>query len=279
MESTQGLPLEVRLSAYLDGQLSHSEIREIDVMLARDEKARTLFNRLKLGSDLGRKAFEDMLHDPVPLDLVRSIKQASAEAGHDRARSPLSPPTKEAPAKDRLWRLAGAGLALLAAGIGAGYLAAAWQNPVAPPVHIAVARNWLDDVADYHRLYARQSRHLVEVPASESQHITQWLTTAVGVDFSIPDLSEKGLTFEGARLLVAGSMPTAQLIYRDQDGDIFAVCFQKSEPVPEMTEMTDSIRDDLGLVSWQRGAGAFVVIGPSSDPQLDAIATTVAETI
>ena len=38
MESTQGLPLEVRLSAYLDGQLSHTEIREIDVMLARVER-------------------------------------------------------------------------------------------------------------------------------------------------------------------------------------------------------------------------------------------------
>lgn len=279
MESTQGLPLEVRLSAYLDGQLPNAEIKEIDSILARDEKARSLYHRLKLGSDLGRKAFEEMLHEPVPLDLVRNIKLATVDGAQVAPRSPLAPPKAEKRSY-RTWAQIGiAGLVLLAAGGIAGYLLGATQDPVATPVQDATSRSWLDDITDNHRIYARQSRHLVEVPATDSQHITNWLAGTVGVDFAIPDLSDQKLTFEGARLLTAGGKPTAQLIYKDEEGEVFAAYFQKSEPAGQATEMDDSIRDDLGLVSWQKDSASFVVIGPSSDPQLEAIATTVAQAI
>ncbi|PTM92690.1 anti-sigma factor family protein [Mycoplana dimorpha] len=280
MESTQGLPLEVRLSAYLDGQLPNAEISEIDRMLARDEQARTLFNRLKLGSDLGRKAFEDMLHEPVPLALVRSIKQAATDTGHEPGRTPLAPPADEARSYAGWTRIAASGLILLAVGAGAGYLLGSTRKPAAePPVLFATTRNWLDELADDHRMYARQSRHLAEVPAARSAEIVEWLAAAVGVEFSIPDLSANKLDFEGGRLLVAGGRPTAQLLYKDEDGEIFSVCLQKAEPVPQRTDPVDIIRNDLGLVSWQQGAAAFVVIGPSSDPALETIAEAVGQAI
>lgn len=279
MESTQGLPLEVRLSAYLDGQLPNAEISEIDRMLARDEQARTLFNRLKLGSDLGRKAFEDMLHEPVPLALVRSIKQAATDTGPEPGRTPLAPPADEGRSYAGWTRIAASALILLAVGAGAGYLLGSNRKPAEPPVLFAATRNWLDELADDHRIYARQSRHLAEVPATQSAEIVEWLAAAVGVEFTIPDLSAKKLSFEGGRLLVAGGRPTGQLLYKDEDGEIFSVCFQKSEPIPQRTDPVDVIRNDLGLVSWQEGAAAFVVIGPSSDPALETIAETVAKAI
>lgn len=279
MESTQGLPLEVRLSAYLDGQLSHAEANEIDGILAHDEKARTLFNRLKLGSDLGRKAFEDMLHEPVPLNLVRNIKLVSIDGGQDAARPPPSQPVKDITSYGTWARLGAAGLVLLLAGGSAGYLLGVRHEPAATPVQVAQTRSWLDDIADYHRIYARQAQHLAEVPATEGRHITEWLVAAVGVDFTIPDLTANRLSFQGARLLVAGGKPTAQLLYKDNDGEAFAVCFQRSDPPVDKTEFDDSIRNDLGLISWQAGAASFVVVGPSSDPALEAIAQAVAQAI
>lgn len=279
MESTQGLPLEVRLSAYLDGQLPHAEITEIDRMLARDEKARTLFNRLKLGSDLGRRAFEDMLHEPVPLDLVRSIKQASADAARDVRRPKLVPPVSEAAPRRKRTRFAAAALALLVTGGCAGYLLGALQAPVVAPLQAGEGRNWLDDISVYHRVHSRQTRHLAEVPAAEDRYITEWLSSAVGVSFRLPDLGGSRLTFEGARLLVAGGRPTGQLLYRNEDGEVLAVYFQKSDPIPERTDLTDTIRNDLGLISWREGAANYVVVGASADPALEAIATTVAQTI
>ena len=66
MESTQGLPIEVRLSAYLDGQLPRAEMNEIDEILAQDDDARGVFEKLKLGSEFGARAFERMLQEPIP---------------------------------------------------------------------------------------------------------------------------------------------------------------------------------------------------------------------
>lgn len=279
MESTQGLPLEVRLSAYLDGQLPHAEAREIDGILAHDEKARTLFNRLKMGSDLGRKAFEDMLHEPVPLDLVRNIKLVSIDAGQDAGRPSPAKPAKQA-APYGIWaRFAAAGLILLALGSSVGYLLGAQHELASSSASASQDRIWLDDITNNHRIFARQTRHLVEVPASEGQHITEWLGSAAGINFKIPDLNASGLSFEGARLLVAGSRPTAQLLYKNADGEIVSINFQQSGLVPQKSDFTESIRDDLGLISWQNGTGSFAVVGPSSDPALETIAKAVAEGI
>ncbi|MCF3641641.1 anti-sigma factor [Rhizobium sp. TRM95111] len=277
MESTHGLPLEVRLSAYLDGQLPDEEISEIDRLLVKDPKARSLFERLKLGSDFGARAFEEMLHDPVPLDLVRGIKHATPAPelpGETASLPPLG-----ASAANISWpRVLAASFVLLLAGGAAGYLVGERREAV-PPVQLAAGRGWLDDIADYHRIYSRQKAHLVEVPASDGPHIVEWLSAAVGVTFTLPDLSNEELVFEGARLLVAGGRPTAQLLYSDPQGDVFAICFLKSDPVEAATALTDSMKNDIGLVSWQKGSASYVVVGPSSDPALEKIAETVAATI
>lgn len=280
MESTQGLPLEVRLSAYLDGQLPEAEMHEIDGILAKDEEARAVFEKLKLGSEFGARAFERLLDEPVPLELVRGIK----EAGRNKDEEP--PPTRLAalPAAARprgagFWvqAIAASLLLFLAGGI-TGYVIGDRPDTGAP-LQIASNRTWLDEIADYHRIYARQTRHLVEVPASERDHIVEWLSASTGVPFNLPDLSAQQLTFEGARLLVAAGRPTAQLIYRNAENEIFAICFLQSDPVTGMTALDDSMRNEIGLVSWQKGGASYVVVGPSADPGLERLAETVAASI
>lgn len=279
VEGTQGLPLEIRLSAYLDGQLPDTEVSEIEAIIARDEKVRTLFERLKAGSEFGRQAFEEMLHEPVPLTLVRGIRQAPDN--DDTPASSFAAITPKGGAGSRSWYRAGslaASLLLLIVGGAIGYISAGSRTAEAP-LQVAADRTWLDEIADYHRIYSRQNRHLVEVPASEAAHITTWLRDAVGVNFTLPDLSDEKLTFEGARLLVAAGKPTAQLIYRGEDGDVFAICFLKSDPGATPSGLTDSMRNDIGLVSWQKGDASYVVVGPSSDPALEKLAEQVAATI
>ncbi|QRM56311.1 anti-sigma factor [Sinorhizobium sp. BG8] len=281
MESTQGLPLEVRLSAYLDGQLPETEIDEIDDMIAKDDTVRKVFDRLKLGSDLGAKAFNDILNEPVPLRLVRGIKQAPSEPfgnGPSATTASLPEPANKNTGPTSYWpRALLASLALVVIGGGLGYVIGERQD--SEPPQLGSGRTWIDEIADYHRIYSRQSAHLVEVPASERDHIVSWLTKTTGVTFNVPDLSDKNITFQGARLLVTGGKPTGQLLYKGEDGDVFAICFLKSEPVDEQTDMIDTMRDDIGLISWQRGNGSFVVVGPSADPDLEALAARVAATI
>lgn len=284
MESTQGLPLEVRLSAYLDGQLPEAEVEEINAILAGDDEARVVYEKLKLGSEFGARAFDRMLQDPIPLDLVRNIKEAGRNEDDPSKLGFAAVPAAEIPANRRsaFWPQAlAASLVIFLAGGAAGYLISEQKQTSfqAASNQFAPARTWLDDVAEYHRIYSRQARHLVEVPASESGHIVDWLSASTGVPFALPDLSAQKLTFEGARLLVAGGKPTAQLLYRDAENEIFAICFLQSEPVEGMTPLAESMRNDIGLVTWQKGKASYVVVGPSADPDLERIAEVVSANI
>lgn len=268
MEGTQDLPLEIRLSAYLDGQLPEAEMDEIDGILAENGEARAVFEKLKRGSELGARAFDKLLQEPVPPALLHGIRQAARPAAAAPVKNPRRRPAS-------YWtRTVAASLALFALGGTLGYLAGERQDTGAP-LKLAAARTWLDDVADYHRIHARQTRHLVEVPASESGHIVEWLSASTGVAFRLPDLSGEKLAFAGARLLVAGGRPAGQLVYRDADGEVFAICFLQSDGTGGDTGLTETMRNDIGLVSWQKGSTAYVVVGPSADPGLERLAERV----
>lgn len=275
MQQTRGHALEIRLCAYIDGELGDTEKTELEALLARDEDAKALFEKLKAGSAFGNTAFEDFLHDPVPLALVRQIKQGSG----------INPKVERVTiaaanvSRVRVWpRVMAASVALVLLGGIAGYIVGTTTGQ-GEPTKLASARNWLDDIADYHRIYSRQKERLVEVPASEGPKIESWLAASVGVPFTIPNLTGKGLNFEGARLLVASGKPVAQLIYRDADGDVFAICFLKDSDSPQSDRFSESIRNDLGMVSWQRGGASFVVVGPSANPGLHDLAEAVSTTI
>ncbi|AHK45077.1 MULTISPECIES: anti-sigma factor [Ensifer] len=275
MQQTKGHALEVRLCAYIDGELGEAEKTELETLLARDEEAKALFEKLKAGSAFGNTAFEDFLHDPVPLALVRQIKQGSGI-------NPKAERVTIAAANVRsvrIWpRVMAASVALVLVGGFTGFIIGT-ANHAGEPTRVASARTWLDDIADYHRIYSRQKERLVEVPASEAPKIETWLASSVGVPFTIPNLTGKGLNFEGARLLVANSKPVAQLIYRNADGDVFAICFLKDSDSPQSDKFSESIRDNLGMVSWQRGGASFVLVGPSASIGLHDLAEAVSTTI
>jgi len=149
------------------------------------------------------------------------------------------------------------------------------MTPVALALAALPAKSWLDDIAAYHRVYSRQQRHLAEVPASDADHIVEWLTESVGVSFALPDLTGEGLQFRGARLLVAEGKPVGELLYRNDDDDVIAICFMKASnkaPGTKTQGLDETIRDDIGLISWTRPNASYVVVGPSSEATLTQIA-------
>ena len=84
MENFKELPLDVRLSAYMDGQVSAEDASELEALIASDPKAREILDTLKAGSDFGNQAFEEMLREPVPLNLVRSRARRMAPVRPER---------------------------------------------------------------------------------------------------------------------------------------------------------------------------------------------------
>ncbi|SIO31793.1 zf-HC2 domain-containing protein [Vannielia litorea] len=170
-----------------------------------------------------------------------------------------------------------AALALLLVGAGAGAL---MTRALAPGTELAdghATRGWMDEIADYHRVYARQVAHLVEVPAREKDHIETWLGKETGVPFRVPDLAASGFEFRGARLLVAGGRPVAQLLYTDGEGRVMALCVLAREGEGS-DEFTPRSFDGVEMVRWLAPGAAWVAVGePGMD--LEAVAREAAQEV
>ncbi|WP_377296374.1 anti-sigma factor family protein [Rhizobium sp. SGZ-381] len=278
MENLRHAPLDMRISALLDNELSEPERLELEALLGADPQARALFDTLRAADDEARLAFKAMLKEPVSLDLVRSIKTATPP------RRAVRLPEEQRPRwtlRPSFSLVCAASFLMFGLGTAAGYLVAGRPQMVTyaelagDPV-----RAWLDDVASYYRLYSRQTRHLVEVPATESAHIVDWLMATTGVSFRIPNLAAEKLDFVGARLFSAGGRPVGQLVYRNSDGEVIAISFTKlitpNEPQTDAPPLRQTIRDDIGLVTWQGLQASYVLTGPSSDADLDTLAARIA---
>jgi len=258
--------LSTKLSAYLDGELDAADAQMIESLLESDPAVQAELDALMAADALAQEQFDALLRDPVPLSLAQKIK--STPVGIAPAR----------PASRPIWGAVAAGLALfIVGGMGGFFL----KDQTSPGATVVANAGWLADIADYHAIYASQQRHLVEVPAAESAHLVKWLGSTVGVQFSIPDLSEFGLTFEGGRLLVANGKPVAQLMYRQPDGVVIALCLQSgmnggTMPAPGFKQQTIKGFD---FVSWKSDGVNYVVIGPGGKSGLADIAALAAREV
>lgn len=87
---------------------------------------------------------------------------------------------------------------------------------------------------------------------------------AVGSDFD----------FFGGRTLVINGMPVAQLGYRDQDGQLLAICFMRY-PTGEPKQTSSTRIDRLLMVDWRDADFQYVVIGYGSLAKIGGVAGQV----
>lgn len=274
MPASQNPHIDSRLSAALDGELAETDKAEIDTLLSGpDPHLREAQDALRRGNDFGIHAFAEVLREPVPLTLVRTIKTATPP--RKAVRLPQAPASQLQFKPTRRQALVACAVLVAIAG-GIGYMIGSRpQMQTFADLAMPVTSGWLEDIATHHRVFSRQTDHLVEVPASDSPHLVDWLMATTGVSFRVPDLSADKLEFLGGRLFSAAGKPVGQLVYRDEDGGIISICFARNL-VGNDQNMAEQIRDDIGLIAWHRDQTDYVVTGASSDASLDSIAAKVA---
>jgi len=253
--------LRERLSAYLDGELSREEAEKIEALVAADPAVAKEFGALSQLEQGLLDGFGAMLDEPVPPQLERAVKIAQ----------PIEKPANLSHPPRFAWSSLAAALGLLIIGAGAGALVA---RSTIEPVTVIAQAGWLDQVAEYHKVYAAQTKHLVEVAASDASLAT-WLANSTGVNVRIPDLTAQGLTFQGGRLLVAGGKPVAQLMYTDAKGAVVALCYVAGgDPAlgSGLSEFKSRDFDGFQMVSWKDAEAAYVVIGPADRSDLPSLA-------
>jgi anti-sigma factor RsiW len=235
------------LHAYADGEIAGQESRVLDERLANDPEARAKVEAWRRQKAWLREAFDPVLEEDVPSNIKAALRQ--------RRGITLSP-----------YAIAAA-LALLIVGGAAGWFASLQVN--APK-----GMQFADLAIEAHEIYTRENRHAVEVAANDSEHLTSWLSKRVGHKLIIPDLTARGYTFLGGRLLAAGLQPAAQLMYEDANKRRITIFLTANEGGAE-TKFVIEEKHGITACYWLDGPLGFVIAGETSRDDIMGLANMV----
>src|SRR4051794_9419616 len=179
-QARHGIPVieltDELLVAYVDGELSAETSAAVQAQVAQDPVAQGKVKDMRETAALLRAAFgeggpKDNVVPLMPSPLRQSFRSHAA-----------------------LSRFATAAAIVLVIGTGLFMRSLATDERT----------EFMADVAAYHSVYAQETEHLAEVPATRKSHIEEWLGARLERKLSVPDLSPEGWAFEGARLLAEG---------------------------------------------------------------------------
>jgi anti-sigma factor RsiW len=240
--------METALLAYVDGELDPEQAREIERLIESDPRAQEKVRTYRETAALLRAACAEPFYRDVPPRLKEALR---------KPRSPVP---------GRAIMAIAASLLLAMVGFAVGYGVGS-----APPSQYDAL---VDDISEYHGVFARDASHLVEVPASHMGEMQDWFRQEIGRTLSVPDLSKSGFEFAGGRLYVVRGRPVAQLLYTKPGTLPIGICVTALAETPERLRLTH--RGDLNLASWREGAYTYVVVGDLPDREMRDLAATAA---
>ena len=241
---------EEQLHAYVDGQTAGEECAAVEKWLESHPEDATRVAAWRAQADAIRVRYGAIASEPVPrrFDLPKLAR------------------------RDRRWsRLAAAAalLAFIVGGAGGWFGHEFWEG--AGP-----SRNVTVEAVDAHKVYVVEVRHPVEVPGSESAHLSQWLSRRIGYPVRPPDLETAGLNLVGGRLLpsIAGP-PAAFFMYEGTTGERFTIYSRRaSAPQSALRYRAAGV---VGSFSWIEDDVAYVVSGPADRARLQKVAEVAYE--
>ncbi len=243
---------ETLLMAYVDGELDATAAAEIEALLAADPLARRHVEAYRETTALLRAACAETFYPPL-----------HASSGP----TPASAHPTRRMVGQAAWLVA-ASVLLAAGGFGGGVL---WGGRRSPgQVQAQAQEGLLDEIARYQAVYARETVHLVEVPAAQTEHLKAWLGNRLDRRLVVPDLTADGLRFAGGRMLVSGEKPMAQLMYTREAGPPVALCIAQMPGSAAPLRVVQ--RGGMQLAIWEDGRYAYVVAGDVSPAAVRTIA-------
>ena len=251
--------MEDRLLRYVDGRLTPAERTEVEAWLAADP---ALAQRVR--ADLAdivalRGATAHVLEEEIPQHLIAAARTKP----HAKPGFPIA---------------IAASVAMLAIGVGAGWTLAREFAPPPVPAAAAPADTIMADIPPpavaAHRLYVAEVRHPVEVPASEEEHLVNWLSRRLGTKLVVPRLDTYGFTLVGGRLLPGGSGPAAQFMYETRDGKRLTL-YVCSEAEARQTAFRFQEINGVSMFYWQEGKYGYALLSETPRDTLLPVAKRV----
>jgi anti-sigma factor RsiW len=241
--------LDSKLSAFVDGEIDPVEVSEIEALIARDPDAGARVREFREINALLRAACAENLYAGAP-----PPNAATAARTKPKGR----------------WLFASVALA---ASVVIAVLA--FETGRHFGTHELTGRDeFVKEVFEYHHVFARETDHLVEIPAGRSAELVAWLSDRIGRPLVVPDLSSRGYSFVGGRMLVINNQPVGQLLYMRPGELALGVCMT---PRQDDRQSWRHDRDGgLSLITWADEFLTWAVIGEVPESAARELAAEVA---
>jgi anti-sigma factor RsiW len=235
---------ELRLHAYLDGELEATRAVEFERRLAEDGELRAALAELRA---IGERIRSQALYHQAPAHLEARIRSRVRRAApHPRRRLTM-------------WWGSLVAVAALTASV-------AWLAPALTALLTPRPSAWearVQEALDDH-LRAQLQGRWVEGASSDRHSVKPWLSARLGFSPAVPDLSEQGFELVGGRLDVLDTRPVATLVYRRRE-HMISVFVWPGEPVPTI-ETTE--RRGYHLIRWAAGGMSYWAVSDLNENEL-----------
>lgn len=238
------------LHAYVDRVLEPERQAEVASYLAEHPDVARRVSAFSDQRNLLRAALAPIADEPLPpeLNLSRMIESR-------RQRLPV-------------WWAVAAMLMLSLGGVGGWVIRGSLQ---ASPVGLAALAQ---EAADSYKVYAPDRVRPVEMRATDSAQLVQWVSNRLKQPVTLPDLTGSGYRLMGGRLIATSHGPAAMFMYDDDRGDRLVVLTRpmKSE---QSAPMAPHSGGDVSGFAWADGGMGYSLVGQAAAEALKPIANEV----
>lgn len=278
------------LISYADGN-ADTEMQKKAVDLIRTDPDAAEFYKSMQATALALGENAEREENAVPQDIIDRIKgaridQLEQQPEGDNHTAAIQPSVKEDQARKGSNRSDGFGPAvfpvsiaasLLCGLIGGALLFGAPDSLMSNTGQVEVnatadTPEWVRLVADYHRLYVRET--ITASGHQDADVVSQQVSEKLRTKLSVPSLEKQSIEFRRAQWLAIDNQPLLQLAYLPESGNPLAVCVLKKNKA-ENSAAEYGETGGMNYVHWQTGEHAIVIVGMVSQVELQEIYNVV----
>ncbi|MBB4121448.1 hypothetical protein [Martelella radicis] len=178
--------------------------------------------------------------------------------------------------RKRRWLPALACCGFLGIGVAVGAILSRDTSSATDTVDLSLEQStdWIDDVCANFRIFGRKYQPITDIGPEDPVAVSDLVQRTTGLDIGVPTFDEGARIFEGARIVAIERTPGVELFYRNNAGDLLSV-FILARPATlenQITDVQETIRDNLTVAWWQGERALIAIVGPSSDTDMPALA-------
>jgi anti-sigma factor RsiW len=239
------------LHGYVDGVLEPERVADVAAYLEDHPDMNRRVAAFSDQRDLLRRALAPIAEEAVPsqLDLAGMIRSRQRRA------SPV-------------WWAIAAMLLLSIGGLGGWVMRGSLQTSPAGLAALA------QEAADSYHVYAPDRVRPVEMRASDSAQLVQWMSNRLKQQVKLPDLTGSGYRLMGGRLIATSHGPAAMFMYDDDHGDRLVV-LTRPMASEQSAPMAPHSGGDVAGFAWADGGMGYSLMGQAAADTLKPIANEV----